>query len=132
MKIYNYEFKDLAMIESIIEKSAESSLDTFFKQSTAVFKSDGSIVTDADIAMQTTMTRGLRQMYPEVMMLGEENTNTEQLSVMNSGCDYWCLDPLDGTNNFHHTLPLFAVSLALISNNEIQLAIVYDLSLIHI
>ncbi len=126
MKKYNYEFKDLAVIESIIEKSAESSLDAFFKQSTADFKSDGSIVTEADIAMQTAMTRGLRQMYPEVMMLGEENTNTEQLSVMNSGCDYWCLDPLDGTNNFHHTLPLFAVSLALISNNEIQLAIVYD------
>jgi len=126
MNKYKYEFGDLAVIQDIIRNSAESSLDVFFKKSTADFKSDGSIVTEADIAMQTMMTNGLRQRYPDVLMLGEENSTEEQLSVMQSGRDYWCLDPLDGTNNFHHTLPLFAVSLALISNNEILLAVIYD------
>ena len=112
MNKYKYEFGDLAVIQDIIRNSAESSLDVFFKKSTADFKVDGSIVTEADIAMQTMMTNGLRQRYPDVLMLGEENSTEEQLSVMQSGRDYWCLDPLDGTNNFHHTLPLFAVSLA--------------------
>ena len=122
----NYNFDDLAIIEQIIQQSAESSLHTYFTQSTANFKSDGSIVTEADIAMQEAMTTALQASYPNVLMLGEEISEPEQLSVMQSGKDYWCLDPLDGTNNYHHTLPLFSVSLALISAGEIILAIVYD------
>ena len=122
----NYSFDDLAIIERIIQQSAESSLHTYFTQSTANFKSDGSIVTEADIAMQEAMTAALQSSYPDVLMLCEEISEQEQLSVMQSTKDYWCLDPLDGTNNYHHTLPLFSVSLALISAGEIILAIVYD------
>lgn len=121
-----YKFDDLASVQSIIQQSAASSLDAYFKQSTANFKADGSIVTEADIAMQTAMTTALHQSYPDVMMLGEEHSDQEQLEVMQSGRDYWCLDPLDGTNNYHNTLPLFSVSLALISENQIIMAIIYD------
>ncbi len=121
-----YKFDDLNIIQCVIEESAESSLNAYFAQSTANVKNDGSIVTEADIAMQSAMTRALQKHYPDVLMLGEENSEQEQLQVMRSGADYWCLDPLDGTNNYHHTLPLFSVSLALISAGEIILAIVYD------
>lgn len=121
-----YEFDDLAVVQGIIQQCAESSLNVYFKQSTANSKDDGSIVTEADIAMQSEMTSALRQSYPDVMMLSEENSNQEHLDVMQSGNDYWCLDPLDGTNNYHHTLPLFSVSLALINNNQIIMGIVYD------
>ena len=121
-----YEFGDLAAIQNIMQKSAESSLNVYFKQTTASFKNDGSIVTEADIAMQEAMTSGLHKRYPEVMMLSEENSDQDQLKTMKSGQDYWCLDPLDGTNNYHNTLPLFSVSLALISENQIIMAIVYD------
>ena len=121
-----YEFDDLAVVQGIIQQCAESSLNVYFKQSTANTKDDGSIVTEADIAMQSEMTSALRQRYPDVMMLSEENSNQEHLDVMQSGNDYWCLDPLDGTNNYHHTLPLFSVSLALISNHQIIMGIIYD------
>jgi len=122
----NYCFDDLATIQQIIRQSTESSLNPYFTQSTANFKNDGSIVTEADIAMQNAMTAAWQTRYPAVLMLGEEISEQEQIDVIQSGQDYWCLDPLDGTNNYHHTLPLFSVSLALISNNEIILAIVYD------
>jgi myo-inositol-1(or 4)-monophosphatase len=121
-----YEFGDLAVVQGIIQQCAESSLNAYFKLSTANIKDDGSIVTEADLAMQTAMTSALRQRYPDVMMLGEENSNQEHLDVMQSGNDYWCLDPLDGTNNYHHTLPIFSVSLALISNDQPIMAIIYD------
>jgi len=121
-----YDFTELATVQSIIQGSAELSLTAYFKQSTASFKNDGSIVTEADIAMQEAMTSGLRQHYPDVMMLSEESSDQEQLKAMESGQDYWCMDPLDGTNNYHNTLPLFSVSLALISDNQIIMAIVYD------
>ena len=121
-----YEIDDLANVQNIIQESAESSLTAYFKQSTASFKNDGSIVTEADIAMQEAMTIDLCQHYPDVMMLSEESSDQEQLKAMESGQDYWCMDPLDGTNNYHNTLPLFSVSLALISDNQIIMAIVYD------
>ena len=126
MNTANYSIDDLDTIQQIIQQSAETSLIRFFTQSTANFKADGSIVTEADIAMQNAMTAALQLCYPEVLMLGEEISEPEQLDVIKSGQDYWCLDPLDGTNNYHHTLPLYSVSLALISNSEIVLAIVYD------
>ena len=114
------------MVQNIVKHSAESCLKAYFKQSTANYKDDGSIVTEADIAMQTAITDALQQNYPEVLMLSEESSAEEHQKIMQSGKDYWCLDPLDGTNNFHHTLPLFSVSIALISEGQIVVGVVYD------
>ena len=122
----HYQFDDLLVIQRIILKSAQSSLLPYFTQSSAEYKSDGSIVTEADLAMQQSLSIALHIRYPKILMLGEELSEKQQLEVMNAGEDYWCLDPLDGTNNYHHTLPIFSVSLALISAGEIILAIVYD------
>ena len=121
-----YQFDDLLVIQRIIHESSLSSLIPYFTRSTADYKSDGSIVTEADLAMQESLTTALDIYYPKIHMLGEELTEQQQLEAMNSGQDYWCLDPLDGTNNYHHSLPLFSTSLALISKGQIVLAIVYD------
>ncbi len=129
----DYDYNDLLTIQSIVERSAQSSLISIYQQSKAIYKSDGSIVTDADLAMQAKLTHELAACYPEVRMLSEEMDKQEQLEAMSSqqaaissGQDYWCIDPLDGTTNYHATLPLFSVSLALISNGEVVLGIVYD------
>ncbi len=54
-------------------------------------------------------------------MLGEE------FGVKESDTDYyWCIDPLDGTSNFVRGIPLFAVSIALMHNNEPIVGVVYD------
>ncbi len=121
-----YEYTDLLTIQSVIENSAESSLIPIYQQSVANYKCDGSIVTDADLAMQTLLAKNLADAYPDVRMLSEEIDADEQLAAMTSGQDYWCLDPLDGTTNYHATLPIFSVSLALVSDAEIKLAVVYD------
>ncbi|MFV2031397.1 MAG: inositol monophosphatase [Gammaproteobacteria bacterium] len=126
MTASRYQFDDLLIIQGIIREAAQSSLMPYFTHSTAKYKSDGSIVTEADLAMQQSLTSALLIDYPGILMLGEELPEKQQLDAMNSGKDYWCLDPLDGTNNYHYTLPMFSVSLALISAGEIVLAIVYD------
>ena len=123
-RMYGYE--DLLTIEDIIEQSALPNLKQYFRQSTSQFKDDGSIITDADLAIQDSMAVALQQQFPQVQMLSEEMTPQEQAAAMDSGRDYWCLDPLDGTTNFHATVPLFSVSLALISNHRVVLGIVYD------
>ena len=121
-----YDYRDMLSIQAIIEAAAQESLISIYQQSTASFKSDGSIVTDADIAMQDILSSKLASAYPEVKMLSEEIDPQSQQAAMSSGQDYWCVDPLDGTTNYHASLPIFSVSLALISDGEVVLGIVYD------
>ena len=121
-----YDYNDLLTIQSIVEHSAQFSLISIYQQSEASYKSDGSIVTDADLAMQTLLTRELAASYPAVKMLSEEMDQQAQQEAISSQQDYWCIDPLDGTTNYHATLPLFSVSLALVSKGEVVLGIVYD------
>jgi len=122
----NYDYDDLVAIQEIIRSASASNLAIYYEQSTADYKPDGSIVTEADLAMQQALTTALAEHFPAVAMLGEELCEDSQLEVINNCTDYWCLDPLDGTTNFHATVPLFSVSLGLISQGEIKLGIVYD------
>ena len=122
----NYEYADLVAIQEIIRNACTNHLAIYYKCSNADYKADGSIVTEADLAMQQALTMALAERYPSVAMLGEEVSEDSQLEVINNSAAYWCLDPLDGTTNFHATLPMFSVSLGLISQGEIKLGVVYD------
>ena len=123
---HRYSYDDLLSIQEIVREAAVHSLAVYYACSTADYKADGSIVTEADLAMQQAMTTALAKRYPQVCMLGEEISVDEQTRVIEGEQDYWCLDPVDGTTNFHATVPLFSVSLGLISNGEIVLGLVYD------
>lgn len=116
----------LKQLEQLVATTADRILNRYFLQTTAQFKTDGSIVTEADLAMQEALTRELNEIAPEIAMLGEEMNPQQQSDVIHSGKAYWCLDPVDGTNNFHHGIPLFAVSLALIQQQQVRMGIIYD------
>ena len=116
----------LLSLERLVPQVADNVLEKYFSRTTAEFKSDGSIVTEADIAMQESLQQSLSELRSDVVLLSEEMTSQQQKEILESGSSYWCLDPVDGTNNFHHGVPLFAVSLALIEQGEIQLGIIYD------
>jgi len=116
----------LMTLEQMIPQISDDILTHYFQNTTAQHKSDGSIVTEADFAMQQALTRELVQLAPQISMISEEMTEQQQLKLVTQCDSYWCLDPVDGTNNFHHGVPLFAVSLALIKNRELALGLVYD------
>ncbi len=126
MSLDNCNYDDLVAIQEIIRSASASNLAVHYQRSTAEYKPDGSIVTEADLAMQQVLTAALAERYPDVAMLGEEINEAAQLEVINHCRDYWCLDPVDGTTNFHATVPLFSISLALIRQGEVKLGIVYD------
>jgi len=89
-------------------------------------KSDGSLCTEADIATQTALTRKLQAIY-NVPVLGEEMTENEQRAIWESAQEgLWCVDPIDGTSNFVHGLPYFAVSVALVRQGKSVLGVVYN------
>ena len=126
MPQHHYDYNDLIAVQDIILTATNNNLPVYYSRSTAAYKSDGSIVTEADLMMQQALTSALAERYPLVQMLGEEISETLQHEVVGSSADFWCLDPVDGTTNFHATMPLFSVSLALISHGKVQLGIVYD------
>jgi len=117
---------DLDKITNIVKTSAQNVLLPFFANIERQYKSDGSVVTQVDHDMQRTIMLHLKELYPDVLMLAEEMSYDEQLNVMESGKPFWCLDPLDGTNNFAAGVPYFSVSLALLVDNKVKIGIVYD------
>jgi myo-inositol-1(or 4)-monophosphatase len=53
-------------------------------------------------------------------------TIEQQQNVIAEANEYWCIDPLDGTNNYATGMPCFAVSIGLVKNGEVVLALIHD------
>jgi len=117
---------DIEKIIQIVRSTAKKELLPLFANVERHYKSDGSVVTQADNAMQHSIKEQLKALYPNTLMLGEEMSVEEQMSVIQSDGELWCLDPLDGTNNFTAGIPYFSVSLALLTDNKVTMGIVYD------
>lgn len=90
-------------------------------------KEDGSVVTELDYRLQEAIFGALGARFPQIPLLGEEMSLSEQQSVLEAGhSGVWCLDPLDGTTNFSSGFPFYGVSLALIIQQKVALGVVYD------
>jgi myo-inositol-1(or 4)-monophosphatase len=118
---------DLRVLEDLIRQVSKEELMPRFLESSATIKADGSLVTEADLAVQARLTTELSRLHPEALLLGEEMDIDRQTALAGQGgIDVWCLDPLDGTNNFASGFPCFCISLALLREGQPQLGIVYD------
>jgi myo-inositol-1(or 4)-monophosphatase len=91
------------------------------------------LVTDADIAAQKEIESVLLTAFPDHVFIGEESgleLGAHGLSdeATSSGETpwTWVVDPLDGTANYVHRLPNFAVSIALVRGDVVWLGVVYD------
>jgi myo-inositol-1(or 4)-monophosphatase len=89
-------------------------------------KTDGSLLTEADVAAQQALAQVLPTIHPGVV-IGEEMSQDLQTSRWLDGGDgLWCVDPIDGTSNFVNGLPYFAVSAALLLQGRPVLGVVYN------
>ncbi len=85
-------------------------------------KGPGDFVSRADKAAEKILVDELLAARPNYGFLGEEGTNIEGKDPTRR----WIVDPLDGTTNFLHGMPHWAVSIALEHKGEIVSAVVYD------
>lgn len=92
----------------------------FRKTSKIKRKSNGQLVTEADIQSEKRIIEKISNKFPEHSILSEETGEIKRNSDYN-----WIIDPLDGTNNFAYQLPHFGVSIALEYRNEVILGVVY-------
>ncbi len=81
------------------------------------------LVTDADLASQDAIRRVITKRFPEHAFVGEEGTKP-----IVPGADQliWIVDPLDGTTNYVHGYPNFAVSVAIARGKDVQAGVIYD------
>ncbi|MCX7983895.1 MAG: inositol monophosphatase [Bacteroidetes bacterium] len=79
------------------------------------------LVTEIDKQSEQIILRKIRQHYPDHDFLGEESGAHKISSPYR-----WIVDPLDGTVNYAHGVPIFAVSIAVEYNNELLLGVIYD------
>ena len=84
-------------------------------------KQANDFVTQVDQAAEEAIIGIVRHAYPDHGFLAEESGATE------GKAEYvWIIDPLDGTTNFIHGLPTYAVSIGLAFRDQVQQAVVYD------
>ncbi|MET0049783.1 MAG: inositol monophosphatase family protein [Candidatus Thiodiazotropha sp.] len=118
---------NIEKISSLIRDAAIEELLPRFRNIGSQYKSDGTLVTEADLAVQARVGEQLKQAYPHIPLLGEEMTADEQARIMLEADDgYWCLDPLDGTANYVAGMPCFATSLAYIRNGQVIMGVIVD------
>jgi myo-inositol-1(or 4)-monophosphatase len=97
-------------------------LQSWAKRFTVREKSRSNLVTEADLAAQDTIYELIRGRYPDHNFLGEENlSRTDGLSPYR-----WVIDPLDGTSNYVHGFPYYAVSIGLEKNGELVAGVIFD------
>jgi len=85
-------------------------------------KGPSDFVTNSDLKTEKIIIEELKKAKPNFSIISEENGTENNKDKNNT----WIIDPIDGTVNFLHGIPHFAISLALKSNDEIVSGLIFD------
>ena len=85
-------------------------------------KGPSDFVTNADLKAEKVIIEELKKARPNYSIISEESGIEENKDKNNT----WIIDPIDGTMNFLHGVPHFAISIALKSDNEIVSGLIFD------
>jgi myo-inositol-1(or 4)-monophosphatase len=99
-------------LKSEIRKIKESDIQT---------KGLNNFVTYVDKTTEQKLVRDLHFLLPEAGFIAEEDQYLQKKEIYN-----WVIDPLDGTTNFIHHIPLFSISIALMDRNNVIIGVVYE------
>lgn len=96
-----------------------------FDRSVVDLKSQNQLVSYVDLTAEKRLVEGLRLLNPEAGFVTEEATTERNRHAQM----VWIIDPLDGTTNFVHGLPVFSVSVGLMMDKKLVGGIVYEINL---
>lgn len=95
-----------------------------FSNASIEYKGPNDLVSYVDKESEMLLVEELHKILPEAGFIAEEG-----VSNAGKGETYtWVIDPLDGTTNFIHNLPPYAISIALIKDDEVILGVVYEIT----
>jgi myo-inositol-1(or 4)-monophosphatase len=95
-----------------------------FNREQVEYKGRNDLVSYVDKEAERRLLHGLSRLLPQARFLSEESNAQTQVA---QGA-YWIVDPLDGTTNFVHAVPVYAISVALMVDGELKLGVVYEIN----
>lgn len=117
-----FDLTDILKDAELVARSAGDILYQAYSQPRQIeYKGAVNLVTGADRASEHSIVSALQEAFPDHAVVAEEGSNSDGPSGLT-----WLIDPLDGTTNFAHGFPVFAVSMALRDAKQVLLGIVYD------
>ncbi|KAL0442337.1 UNVERIFIED_CONTAM: Phosphatase IMPL1, chloroplastic [Sesamum latifolium] len=112
----------LDVIETAAKTGAQVIMDAVNKPRNITYKGLTDLVTDTDKMSEAAILDVVRKNFQDHLILGEEGG-----LIGDSSSDYlWCIDPLDGTTNFAHCYPSFAVSIGVLYKGKPAAATVVE------
>ena len=104
------------------ERGGALLLERYGKPHDIAKKGTVNLVTEADLASEAAIAELLRRETPDIPIMSEEQAESHRLNHEQA---LWVVDPLDGTTNFAHGFPFFAVSIALLQGGQALVGAVY-------
>jgi len=111
-------FQDKAV--SLAREAGQYQRSMIWKPFNVEYKGEIDLVTEVDKKSEELIVKGLAKAFPGHDFLAEENLYPDR-----KASHKWIIDPLDGTTNFTHGFPWFAVSIALEVGGEVVLGVIY-------
>lgn len=111
---------DLADLEHLAQQAGRILSEYYEKDVRIDFKGEIDLVTEADRHAEAFLLSEIRRRFPGHTILAEETGGR-----LDGECQ-WYVDPLDGTVNYAHGVPIFCVSLAYARAGQLELAAIYD------
>ena len=117
----NIEIDDIIDIAS---KAGEAIMEIYKKDFSVAYKNDNSPLTEADKKSNDIICSRLKEIYPEIPIISEENKEIPYETRKNWEY-YWLIDPLDGTKEFIKKNGEFTVNIALIKKSRPIMGVIY-------
>jgi len=122
---------DIEAVAALIREAAETEILPRFRRLAAgevSEKAPGDFVTAADLAVEAFLEVRLGELAPGSLVVGEEavHKDPDVLAHLAGERSVWIIDPIDGTYNFAHGDPLFAVQVAYVVQGETRAAWIHD------
>jgi len=111
-------------IKNIAYEAGNAILQIYNQDFDFIEKEDNSPLTEADIKSNNIICTHLKQLYPHIPIISEENKQIPY-EERQSWEYYWCIDPIDGTKEFINKNDEFTINIALIHKNSPILGVVY-------
>ena len=115
---------DIQKINSIAKKAGDEIMKIYQQDFNVDYKKDKSPLTKADIKSNEIITESLKDLYPEIPILSEENKEVPY-NIRKNWEYFWLIDPLDGTKEFVKKNGEFTVNIALICKDTSVLGVIY-------
>ena len=91
-------------------------------------KASGELVTQADTRCQQIIIGRIKETYPDHGFVAEEGDQGRLFKQPPRGAEpiWWAIDPIDGTNNFAHRIPVFTISIAAMHKGEPVAGVIFE------